>query len=116
MKNAKHLDFVRDLSCIRCADNTATEAAHYRSSDGRILKQNPGSRKPPDYFVLPLCGTCHRTGPDAQHTVGETAFWDGCDPVLWALYLHAISGDYEEAEKFVQWQATLWFQRRALNV
>ena len=110
MKDAKHLDFIRSLPCIRCLDNTSTEAAHYRNSDGRIGKQNPGSRKPPDFFVLPLCGQCHRNGPRAQHTVGEARFWEGCDPVLWALYLYAISGDYQTAENFVK-TAAHWFRR-----
>lgn len=113
-----YLDFIRSLSCLRCLNDTSTEAAHYRSSDGRIGKQNPGSRKPPDFMVLPLCGSCHRTAPDAQHTVGETAFWEGCDPVLWALYLFALykaEADWFDAEKFVQEQASLWFQRRTLT-
>ena len=110
VKDETHRNFIRQLSCLRCLDNTSTEAAHYRNSDARICKQNPGSRKPPDWFVLPLCGKCHRLGPDAQHTVGEKTFWKGCDPVLWALYLYAISGNYQEAENFVR-QASLWFQR-----
>ena len=101
-----HLAYIRHLPCIRCADNTSTEAAHIRFSDARIGKVNAGvGAKPDDRFVLPLCGRCHRT----QHAGSETAFWKDCDPILWALALYSVSGDYDAGTQIVQ--AALRFQR-----
>jgi len=54
--------------------------------------------KPDDRFVLPLCSTHHRH----QHAIDEADFWEGCDPVLWALTLFSVSGDHEEGERIVQ--------------
>ncbi len=94
-----HLDFIRSMPCIRCLDNTTTEAAHIRRADARIAKPITGiGIKPDDRFVLPLCGKDHRR----QHAIGEKAFWVGCDPELWALALYSISGDNEAGEKIVQ--------------
>jgi hypothetical protein len=95
----KHLQFIRGLPCIRCLDNTATEAAHLRRADARIAKPITGiSIKPDDRFVLPLCGKDHRR----QHAIGEKNFWVDCEPELWALALYSISGDHAEGEKIVQ--------------
>lgn len=113
-KNDQHLKFIRELSCLRCGDNTSTEAAHLRRADARIAKPITGiAIKPDDRFVLPLCGHCHRLGPDSQHEIGETDFWKDCEPELWALALYSISGDYMEGEKIVQ--AALRFQQPVLR-
>lgn len=108
--DAKHLQFVRGLPCIRCADNTGTEAAHIRFSDARIGKVNAGvGAKPDDRFVLPLCGAHHRL----QHAGSETHFWKDGDPILWALALYSVSGDHEAGCQIIQ--AALRFQRGLLN-
>ena len=95
----KHLEFIRGLPCIRCLDNTGTEAAHLRRADARIAKPITGlGIKPDDRFVLPWCGKDHRR----QQAIGEKTFWDGCDPELWALALYSVSGDQEAGERIVQ--------------
>jgi hypothetical protein len=99
-----HLQFIRGLPCIRCLNDTATEAAHLRRADARIAKPITGiGIKPDDRFVLPLCGKDHRR----QHAIGEKNFWVNCDPELWALALYSISGDQETGEKIVH-AAALW--------
>ena len=95
----KHLTFIRGLPCVRCGNNIEKKAAHLRRADARIAKPIPGiGVTPDDRFVLPLCGKHH----DQQHRIGETAFWDACDPELWALALYSISGDQEAGERIVQ--------------
>ena len=93
-KLGAHLDFLRGLPCIVCGDNTSTEAAHIRMSDGRIVKHNAGvAAKPDDFFCLPVCGRHHRE----QHTGSESKFWRnfGIDPVLFALRLWSVTGDHD---------------------
>ena len=98
-RNEKHLQFIRGLPCIRCLNDTATEAAHLRRADARIAKPITGiGIKPDDRFVLPLCGKDHRR----QHAIGEKNFWVDCEPELWALALYSISGDHAEGEKIIQ--------------
>lgn len=97
--NAKHLAFIRQLPCIKCADNTGTEAAHIRRSDARVAKPITGiGIKPDDKYTLPLCGRCHRW----QHEIGEKAFWGVDDPILWALALYSVTGDINEAGRIIQ--------------
>ena len=97
--NAAHLQFIRNLPCIKCLDCTSVEAAHIRRADARIAKPITGiGIKPDDRFVLPLCGRHHRI----QHEIGENAFWENCDPELWALALYSITGDQEAGEKIIQ--------------
>ena len=102
----KHLAFIRQLPCLICNDNTATEAAHIRYSDARIGKVNAGvGAKPHDKYTVPLCGDCHR----AQHTKGnERRFWNavGIDPILIALELYSVSGKTEEAERIIYGRLT----------
>lgn len=47
--------------------------------------------KPDDRWAVPLCSSCHRDGPGAQHLVGEKTFWRqvGVNPfvVAEALYV-----------------------------
>jgi hypothetical protein len=69
-------------------------------SDARIAKPETGiGRKPPDYFVVPLCGRHHRQ----QHEGSEREFW-WCEqePILKALALYAVSGDYEAGLQIVK--------------
>ncbi len=89
-----HLDYIRQLPCTVCADNTSTEAAHVRMADGRIGKPITGiGIRPDDGFVLPLCGDCHRR----QHSTSERKFWEaeGIDAILTALALEHYTGDYQ---------------------
>ena len=96
----KHLAFIRSLPCIVSKDNTSTEAAHIRFSDLRVAKRNAGvGAKPDDFFVVPLSSTEHRK----QHSMNELVYWQkvGIDPILYALALYAISGDYERGCEIV---------------
>ncbi len=101
MKRPKHLEFIRTLPCVVCADNTSTEAAHVRMLDSRIAKPVTGMQiKPDDKFTLPLCGRCHRL----QHAGSEAAFWRSqeTDPVLLSLAIFSASGDAQEAERIMR--------------
>lgn len=103
-----HLDFIRQQSCMVCGDDTSVEAAHIRYADARIAKPITGvGIKPDDRFVVPLCGRCHR----GQHSRGERAWWQikQIDPILIALALFSVSGDYDAGAKIVA--AALRFQR-----
>lgn len=95
--NDRHLDFIRQLPCVICGDNTSTEAAHIRMMDPSIGKPMTGiGTKPDDKFTLPLCGRHHRE----QHAMREFTFWDekGIDPVKKALALYSVSGDHQAGE------------------
>src|SRR5574340_295769 len=100
-KNEKHLTWLRTEPCCVCGDNTSTEAAHVRMSDGRIGKGATGiAIKPDDCFTVPLCSRCHRE----QHSMSERVYWKrkNIDPVLLALALYAYSGDAEAAERIMR--------------
>jgi hypothetical protein len=99
--DAGHLAYIRQLPCLVCLDNTATEAAHVRTGDLRADKPQAGlQQKPDDVWVLPLCGRCHRR----QHDEGETRFWDYgiIDPIFMCLALHRVSGDTEAGERIIR--------------
>ena len=51
--------------------------------------------KPDDSRTLPLCDWCHLNAQDAQHRVGESAFYGelGIDPLKLAKQLHAARPD-----------------------
>ena len=54
MRDAKRLEAIRKLPCIRCG-NPHSQAAHSNSSrdgKGRGIKAS-------DAFVIPLCANCH---------------------------------------------------------
>ena len=92
---AKHLNFIRSLPCLICGNNIETEACHVRMSDARIAKPESGlGRKPPDWFTVPMCGKHHRE----QHLKSERKWWENnnIDPILKALALYAVSGDYQQ--------------------
>lgn len=72
-KDAKHLDWVRQQPCCVCGDNTTTEAAHIRTVNLVVGKDDFGWGKPSDKWVTPLCGAHHRE----QHAMGdEMKFWN----------------------------------------
>lgn len=102
-KDNNHLDFLRQLECVICLDNTTTEAAHIRYAEPKLGKRQTGmGEKPDDAFALPLCGAHHRE----QHTGNERAWWAGkeIDPVALALALYRISGDHEAGSQIIQAQ------------
>ncbi len=91
---AKHLAFIRRLSCVACGRAAPSEAAHVRrGTDGGT------ALKPSDKFSVPLCTECHAT----QHG-GELTFWTtmgSLNPLDLAASLWAVSGDVEAGERIV---------------
>jgi hypothetical protein len=86
-KDKKYLDWIRQQPCCICGDNTTTEAAHTRTSNLELGKDDFGWGRPDDAWVLPLCGSHHRL----QHTMNEMAFWSkyGIDPFMLAIKMRA---------------------------
>lgn len=84
-QDKKHLAWIRTLPCVICGDNTTTEAAHIRTANLEIGKDDFGWGRPSDKWALPLCGAHHRE----QHTMNEMSFWEkyGKDPFLLAMTL-----------------------------
>ena len=100
VKDRSHLEFIRQLPCVVCGDNTSTEAAHIRHGDRRAAKRSTGlAEKADDTWTLPLCGDCHRL----QHGMNETAFWKGygIDPIFVALALFRVAGDQSAGELII---------------
>ena len=105
-RDEKHLQRLRLLPCIRCANDQGSDAAHLRFSCAAYGKSNPGvGEKPDDRDALPLCRQCHTL----QHEIGETDFWQDCDPIGWARQLYEVSGDINAEIQIIQ--AALRFQR-----
>jgi hypothetical protein len=99
--DASHLAYIRQLPCLVCLDNTATEAAHVRMPAIEADKPKIGlQEKPDDVWVLPLCGACHRR----QHHDGEKKFWDFgiFNPIFLCLALYRVSGDTEAGERIIR--------------
>ena len=100
-KSKSHRDFIGQLACIVCGDDTTTEAAHIRYSDSRAGKRNTGkAEKPHDRFTVPLCGRHHRE----QHTDKERDWWKakGIDPIFYALALYGCSGDHQTGSEIIR--------------
>jgi hypothetical protein len=94
----KHLTFIRGLPCLRCLDNTGTEAAHIRYPSPKAGKRQVGKgEKPDDKWTVPLCNRHHHE----QHRVGETAFWIAQDQLFVALALWGATGNHEIGEQIV---------------
>ena len=86
------LKFVRSHACAACGCPPPSQAAHIRYSDAASGNINPGiGAKPDDSKTVPLCADCHLDAPDAQHNVGEKAFWKrvGINPFELAANLYA---------------------------
>lgn len=86
------LAFVRRRPCCACGAPAPSQAAHVRMGCPTIGKRNAGiGEKPSDRWAVPLCADCHLDAPDAQHRVGERAFWArvGIDPFALATKLYA---------------------------
>lgn len=90
----KHLDFIRQLPCCVCGDDTSTEAAHVRFACEDVGKRYVGrGEKPDDLWTVPLCNIHH----SEQHKIGEDTFWRKYkkDPIRIALALWAHTGIHE---------------------
>ncbi len=100
MKHPAHLQFIRQLPCCICHDNTSTEAAHIRYAEPRAAKPQTGMGiKPDDAFTIPLCSEHHHN----QHTRGERTWWtmQGIDPIYIALALARVTGDVPAGEQII---------------
>lgn len=89
------LEFVRTKPCCACNRHPPSQAAHLRMGNLEIGKRPTGiGEKPSDRWANPLCADCHLDAPDAQHNVGEVAFWArvGVDPFQNAM---ALYGEFE---------------------
>jgi hypothetical protein len=97
-KNSHFLYALRQLPCLRCQKRNP-EAAHIRLTSQEWTKKTGvptgagGAQKPADRWALPLCASCHREGPEAEHLVGTKEFYRrwGVDPhliadALWHAY------------------------------
>ena len=105
VKDAEHLAWIRTLPCLVTGRRDGTEAAHIRYSDPRFAKRQVGvGEKPSDCWTVPLHHEMHRTGPDAQHSSNERAWWRarGIDPVAVAAALYTHSGDDPAASLILQ--------------
>ena len=94
-RNPDYLALVRQCPCLRCGHDPAGVAAHLRLNSALHNKRQAMGRKPADCWVTPLCAGCHTNDQDAQHRIGELAFWDrlGINPFLACERLYARSGD-----------------------
>lgn len=100
-----HLAFVRRLPCIACGDWPPSQAAHVRSGYSEDGWAPTGmAQKPSDWRTLPLCGSCHLTGPKAQHKANERAWWErlGIHPPSVCTALYAASGSLEAGVAIVR--------------
>lgn len=59
--------WIRSFPCAICGTMRNIEAAH-TGHDGAT------SQKSSDYSAVPLCGDCHRSGPQAYHRIGRRQF------------------------------------------
>ena len=99
-----HLRFIRSLPCCVCGSRKFVEAAHVRMASAIHGKRETGTgQKPDDCWSAPLCAEHHRTGPEAQHALGEQEFWNRnkIDPCGLALALWCATGDEERAEAVI---------------
>lgn len=86
------LAFVRQHPCCSCNKPAPSQAAHIRMGCLEIGKRPTGiAEKPSDRYCTPLCAGCHLDDNDAQHRIGEQAFWKriGRNPFDIAAALYA---------------------------
>lgn len=73
-----YLAFIRRQPCMICGTTRGVEAAHVRAGYPEAGWRSTGmGEKPNDRRTLPLCASCHREGPKAQHASGERRWWEG---------------------------------------
>lgn len=78
-----YLAWLRRLPCVACGSREHVEAAHIRAGYPSAGWRPTGMQeKPDDTRCAPLCASCHREGPDAQHRSNERTWWSarGIDP------------------------------------
>lgn len=82
------LAFLRRKPCTCCGRAPPSHAAHIRI--GLFAK----GMKPHDKHAVPMCSWCHLDGPEAQHKMNETEFWEmwQIDPFDVAAKLYAEYG------------------------
>jgi hypothetical protein len=90
-----YLALVRECPCLKCGLDPCGEAAHVRFASAAFGKASGLNKKPPDRFLVPLCGDDHRVARDAQHNRNEHVFWNvlGINPLICAEALYAQRGD-----------------------
>jgi hypothetical protein len=66
-RNWRYRLWIRSLPCAVCGLEPCGEAAHTGDDGG--LRQ-----KSSDYSCIPLCPSCHTTGPAAYHVLGYLEF------------------------------------------
>jgi hypothetical protein len=97
VSDKKYLAALHTLPCLTCGSWSRVEAAHIRLVSHEWTERSGvrtgagGAEKPSDMWCLPICATCHREGPEAEHLIGTRAFWDAhdIDPHAVAVALHA---------------------------
>lgn len=95
----EHLAFIRTLPCI-VRGVWGVHAAHVSYPEPLLAKYAKGiSSKVDDYWTVPLCEEEHRK----QHSGNERKYWEGVgiDPLLYALRLYSVSGDYQSGCQIV---------------
>lgn len=92
VKDAEHLDAIRQCMCVACASELTTQAAHIQKKVGPGTGAGIGM-KADDKFTCPLCEKCHTR----QHSIGETTFWSqlDLDPHEVAESLYKVSPNVE---------------------
>jgi hypothetical protein len=97
-RDKAYLAALHELACIKCGSRQCVEAAHVRLSSADWEARTGfrtgagGSEKPSDVWALPLCASCHRTGPRAEHVVGTVAFYR-----QWGVDPHCIAYSFYDA-------------------
>lgn len=93
--DAGHLSLVRTLPCLKCGLDPCYEAAHVRMNSAAFGKRQAIGKRPDDQWSVPLCRACHQSDPDAQHRIGEAAFWSslGLNPLIIAKAIYRVTGD-----------------------
>jgi hypothetical protein len=87
-RDQAYLDYIRQLPCCICGDNTSVEAAHLRVGSINHDKRETGmGEKSSDKWAVPLCGRHHRE----QHSMNELEFWASyyIDPFATAMQYRA---------------------------
>lgn len=76
VKAKRYFDWLSRRPCVRCG-SYGVEVAHVRAfrspKTDDLLPRRTGIAK---VAALPLCPSCHRTGRDSIHEVGEARFED----------------------------------------
>ena len=99
----KHMAFIAKLPCVICGSRPV-ECAHVRFADAKWNKPiTGGGTKPHDRWCVPLCHSCHRTGPDAQHRTNEREWWSakGIDVLAMCDALWRNTGNLKAAKEIL---------------